>query len=165
MPARLRSALALIAFLAIAFAVAAFGALSTTTAVDGWYADAAKAPWTPPNAVFGPVWAALYTLMSVAAWLIWRRRERAGARPALRWYVAQLVLNAVWTPVFFGLYPLLGTAALWIAFAIIVALDAAVLITILAFRPVSRLAAWLLVPYLLWAAYATTLTAAAAILN
>jgi tryptophan-rich sensory protein len=160
-----RSILALILFLLIAFAVAALGSLTTIQNVDGWYADAGKAPWTPPDAVFGPVWTVLYALMSVAAWLVWREPDSPRRRRALGAYVAQLVLNAVWTPVFFGLYPIAGAAALWVAFAIIVALDVVVLLTMLRFWRVRRLAAVLLIPYWAWVLYATTLNAAAAALN
>jgi benzodiazapine receptor len=162
---RATSALMLLAFLAISFAVAAFGSTTTAGNVDGWYADAEKAPWNPPNWLFGPAWTLLYTLMSVAAWLVWRERHRLPVRRALTLYVGQLVLNALWTPVFFGLYPALGTPALWIALVIILALDVAVLLTMLAFWRVSRGAAWLLVPYWAWVLFATTLNAALAALN
>ncbi|HWM34500.1 MAG TPA: TspO/MBR family protein [Pseudolysinimonas sp.] len=160
-----RSILALVLFLAIAAAVAALGSIATAQNVEGWYAEADKAPWTPPGAVFGPVWTVLYALMSLAAWLIWREPDSAERRRALGLYVAQLVLNALWTPVFFGLYPTIGVAALWAALVIIVALDVLVLLTALRFRPVRRLAAVLLIPYGAWLAYATTLNAAAAVLN
>jgi translocator protein len=162
--ARLRSALVLIAFIAISFTVAAVGSIATSGNVDGWYADADKASWNPPNWVFGPVWTVLYTVMSVAAWLVWRSPRR-GRRPALAMYVAQLALNAVWTPVFFGLYPAVGASALWVALAIILALDVVVLLTMLRFWKVSRVAAWLLVPYWAWLLFATTLNAALAVLN
>jgi translocator protein len=160
--ARARSAGVLVLFLLIAFAVAGLGSAATIANVDGWYSSSPKAFWTPPNAVFGPVWTVLYTLMSVSAWLVWRERRRAPAavRRALAVYVGQLVLNAVWTPLFFGLYPVIGVAALWIALAVIVLLDAAVLAAMLAFWPVRRAAAWLLVPYWAWVLYATTLNAA-----
>jgi benzodiazapine receptor len=159
------SALMLVAFLAISFAVAALGSTATAGNVDGWYADAEKAPWNPPNWLFGPAWTLLYTLMSVAAWLVWRERHRLPVRGALTLYVVQLVLNALWTPVFFGLYPALGTPALWIALGVILALDVAVLLTMLAFWRVSRVASWLLVPYWAWVLFATTLNAALAALN
>jgi len=160
-----RSALVLVLLLAIAFAVAAVGSLVTIPNVDGWYAEAAKAPWTPPDAVFGPVWTVLYALMSIAAWLVWRQPDGGARDRALRVYAVQLALNAIWTPVFFGLYPVVGAAALWIAFAIIVALDAVLLLTILRFWRVRRLAAVLLIPYLAWVLYATTLNLAIAVLN
>lgn len=162
-----RSALALLAFVAISFAVAAFGSIATIQNVDGWYAMADKALWNPPNFVFGPVWTVLYLLMSIAAWLVWRERARdaSGARRALGAYVVQLVLNAIWTPVFFGLYPFMGVAALWIGLVIILAIDVAVLVTMLRFWRVRRLAAVLLIPYWAWVLYATTLNAALAVLN
>jgi len=159
MSQRLKSALVLIALLAISFGVAALGSIATAGNVDGWYASAEKAPWNPPNWLFGPAWTLLYTLMSVAAWLTWRRSG------SLKLYVIQLVLNAIWTPVFFGLYPVIGAPALWIALVIIVALDVAVLLTMLSFWRTSKLAAWLLVPYWAWVLFATTLNAALAILN
>ena len=162
---KIRSALVLVAFLAISFGVAALGTVATIQNVDGWYAEAEKAAWSPPNALFGPVWTLLYTLMSVAAWLVWRQRKRVDVRPALTVYVIQIVLNCLWTPVFFGLYPALGAPALWAALAIIAALDILVLVTMLRFWPVSRAAAWMLVPYWAWVLFATTLNAAVAVLN
>lgn len=159
------SALVLVAFLAINAGVAVLGSTSTIQNVDGWYAEAAKAPWSPPNEVFGPVWTVLYILMAVAAWLVWRERSRRPVRGPLTLYVVQLVLNALWTPVFFGLYPLVGPAALWVAFAIILALDVLVLLTLLRFRTVRPVAGWLLVPYLAWVLFATSLNLAAAVLN
>ena len=162
---KVRSALVLVAFLAISFAVAALGSTATAGNVDSWYADAEKASWNPPNWLFGPAWTLLYTLMSVAAWLVWRQRGRVRVHPALTLYVVQLVLNALWTPVFFGLYPSIGAPALWIALGIIVALDIAVLLTMLSFWRVSKVAAWLLVPYWAWVLFATTLNAALAVLN
>ena len=159
------SALVLIAFLAISFGVAALGGLSTVENVNGWYSGATKAVWTPPNFVFGPVWTVLYSLMSVSAWLVWRKRERSAVRPALTFLVVQLVLNALWTPIFFGLYPAVGVAALWIALVIIGALDTMVLLTMLRFWPVRPLAAVLLIPYWVWVLYATTLNVAIAVEN
>ncbi|HEY4152608.1 MAG TPA: TspO/MBR family protein [Pseudolysinimonas sp.] len=160
-----RSALALIAFLAISSGVAALGTFSTIENVNGWYAHAAKAFWTPPNFVFGPVWSVLYVLMSVAAWLVWRERRHSDVRPALMAYAVQLVLNALWTPVFFGLYPTAGGPALWIGLVIIVAIDVMVLVTMLRFWKVLRLAALLLIPYWAWVLYATTLNVYIAIKN
>jgi tryptophan-rich sensory protein len=164
-PSIRRQVLALVLFLAISFAVAALGTVATIQNVDGWYADAEKAFWTPPNVVFGPVWTVLYTLMSVAAWLVWREPASPARRRALATYIAQLVLNAIWTPVFFSLYPVIGAPALWAALVIILALDVAVLITMLRFWPVRKAAAVLLIPYGAWVLYATTLNAALAVMN
>jgi benzodiazapine receptor len=167
-PSALRSAVALVAFLVIAFAVAALGSIPTATEVEsGWYAEAEKVAWTPPGAVFGPAWTVLYILMSIAAWLVWREHPRRPdeARRALTLYIIQLVLNAFWTPVFFGLFPTLGVTALWIAAVIILVLDVVVLLTALAFWRVHRVAAVLLIPYWAWLLYATTLNIGDAILN
>ncbi|HSO17757.1 MAG TPA: TspO/MBR family protein [Arthrobacter sp.] len=156
--------LGLLVFLAASALVAGLGGLATATNVNGWYATADKAPWSPPNWVFGPVWTLLYTAMAVAAWLVWRRRGEE-TRRALTAYAVQLVLNLLWTPVFFGLYPVLGTPALWIAFGIIVALAVAVAVTILYFGPISRTAGLLLLPYLAWVVFASSLNLWAALNN
>jgi tryptophan-rich sensory protein len=157
-------AAALAAFLAASFLVAGLGGFSTVTNVDGWYSTADKAPWSPPNWIFGPVWTVLYTAMAVAAWLVWRKRAPK-TRPALAVYAVQLGLNLAWTPVFFGLYPVLGTAALWLALGIILALIAAVTLTVLYFGPISRTAGLLLLPYIAWLVFASTLNWWAAVHN
>jgi tryptophan-rich sensory protein len=140
-------------FVLIAVAVAAFGALVSVDGVDGWYRTEPHVTWTPPNWAFGAVWSVLYLLIAVSGWLLWLRH----ARSPLVLYVVQLAVNAIWTPVFFGAYPLIGDAALWIGVAIIVLLDLLVVATIATARPVSRWAALLLVPYLAWILYASTL--------
>ena len=156
------STLVLLGFVLLAVGIGAAGAFATNSAITGWYAEAEKPIWTPPDIVFGPVWTALYLLMAVAAWLVWRRRHEVDVRPALAAYFAQLLLNAAWTPVFFGLYPTMGVAALWLALVIIVTLFLGVVFTILRFWPINRLAAVLLMPYLVWIVYASSLNAAIA---
>ena len=162
---KLKQALVLVAFLVIAYAVAALGSIATITQVDGWYAEAEKVSWSPPNVIFGPVWTVLYALMSVAAWLVWREKERTDVRSPLTLYVIQLVLNAIWTPIFFGLYPFVGVAALWVGVVVIVAIDVAVLLTMLAFWRVRKVAAVLLIPYWAWVLFATTLNVGIAVLQ
>ncbi|MCU1547897.1 MAG: tryptophan-rich sensory protein [Arthrobacter sp.] len=154
----------LLVFLSASVLVAALGSLVTLNNVTGWYAGADKAPWTPPNWLFGPVWTVLYLTMAVAAWLVWRRREER-SRAALTAYGVQLALNLLWTPVFFGLYPAMGTPALWLAFAIIVALAVAVTATVLLFGPISRAAGLLMLPYLSWVVFASSLNLWAALKN
>lgn len=154
-----RQWLVLAGLLAASFVVAFVGGLASTSGVDGWYAAADKPPWTPPNWLFGPVWTVLYTAMAVAAWLVWRRWGWQGARGALLLYALQLTLNAIWTPLFFG------AEQLWLGLAVIVALDAVVALTVVAFFRRHRLAGALLLPYLVWALYATTLNAGVAYLN
>jgi tryptophan-rich sensory protein len=155
---------ALLGFLAASALVAWLGSQATISNVTGWYATADKAPWSPPNWVFGPVWTALYTAMAVAAWLVWRSRS-PDRRAALTAYVVQLALNLAWTPVFFGLYPAWGSAALWLALGIIVALALAVAVTVLLFGPIRRAAGLLMLPYLSWVVFASSLNFWAAFNN
>ena len=154
-----RQVLVLAGLLAASFVVAFVGGLASTTGVDGWYSAADKPPWTPPNWLFGPVWTVLYTAMAVAAWLVWRRWGWHGARAALILYGAQLALNAIWTPLFFG------AEQLWLGLAVITALDVVLAATVVAFFRKSKPAGWLLVPYLAWCLYATSLNAGVAALN
>ncbi|MBT2596011.1 TspO/MBR family protein [Arthrobacter sp. ISL-72] len=156
--------LGLAVFLGASALVAWLGAQATLNNVEGWYATADKAPWSPPNWVFGPVWTLLYTAMAVAAWLVWRSgAERF--KPALIAYEIQLMLNLSWTPVFFGLYPVMGTAALWLGLVIFIALTVAVAVTVLYFGPISRTAGLLLLPYISWLVFAASLNWWAALHN
>ena len=117
-----------------------------------WYAGLVKPAWNPPGWLFGPVWTALYTMMAIAAWLVWRRGGWEWQRGPLLLFLFQLLLNALWMPIFFGLHrPGLG-------FAEIVLLWFAIAGTIALFRRVNSATTWLLVPYLLWVSYATALT-------
>lgn len=120
---------------------------------SAWYASLDKAPWNPPSWVFSPVWTALYAAMGVSAWLVWREGGWHRRGGALFLFMAQLVLNLAWSPIFFdaqrpGL-ALIDMAVLWVLLAL----------TIRAFARVRVLAAALLVPYLLWITFAFTLNA------
>lgn len=148
LPGPLRAGLALIGWLALCFAAAAFGGLFRP---GEWYAALQKPSWNPPGWVFGPVWTALYTMMAVAAWLVWKRGGFKAQRVALSLFLLQLLFNALWSPLFFGLH----TPGL--AFADIVLLWLALLATILQFWRVSLLAGSLLVPYLAWVTFASAL--------
>jgi translocator protein len=143
-----KTTLGLIGWLLLCFAAAAGGALFMP---GEWYAALNKPAWNPPDWIFGPVWTALYTMMAVAAWLVWRRGGFAGQGRPLGLFLAQLALNALWTPLFFGL------RQPGVAFAEILLLWVAILATLLAFWPVSRAAAWLLAPYLAWVSFAAVL--------
>lgn len=155
---------ALLGFLALSHAGSFLGSLAITANAHGWYAAANKAPWTPPGWVFGTVWTVLYTAMAVAAWLVWRQRSTR-RRGAMLAYGLQLALNLAWTPTFFGMYPVLGTAALWLAFLIITALGLAVSVTVLRFGPISRTAGVLMLPYLSWIVFSASLNLYAAATN
>jgi benzodiazapine receptor len=116
-----------------------------------WYGTLKKPAWNPPGSIFGPVWSALYTMMAVAAWLVWRQGGWAKQHKPLLIFLAQLALNALWTPLFFGLHQP------GVAFAEIILLWLAIAWTIAAFWPVHRAAAGLLVPYLAWVSFAAAL--------
>lgn len=161
----LKQIIALILFVGIPQVVGFLGSLITQDETDGWYEQADTAPWTPPDEVFGPVWTVLYILMGVAAWLVWRKRHAINATPALALFVGQLVLNSIWSPLFFGGYPIFGTAALWAAMVLIIVLIVAIIATMVKFWPISRVSALLLIPYLAWTMYASTLNAYIALMN
>lgn len=130
------------------------GAVFTVNAIPEWYARLNRPPGVPPNWVFGPVWTLLYTSMGVAFALVWDRGEPGAARKrALIWFAVQMILNILWTPVFFGVHRLFA------ALVVIVLLIGAIAITMRYFAKAFRLAAWLLVPYLMWVSYATYLNA------
>jgi benzodiazapine receptor len=116
-----------------------------------WYASLAKPAWTPPNAVFGPVWTALYVLMGIAAWLVWREVGFSGAATALVLFIVQLGLNALWSYLFFGAHQPM------IALFEIIVLWFVILFTLLAFWKVKPLAGALLLPYLCWVGFASGL--------
>lgn len=146
-----RQALGLLVWVMLCLAAGGLGGLVTTPAIPTWYAQLEKPTWTPPDWLFGPAWTTLYLLMAVAAWLVWRRGGFAAQRRPLTIFLVQLVLNAAWSFLFFGL------RNPGLALAEIVVLWAAIVATLLAFRRVSTVAALLLVPYLLWVTFATAL--------
>jgi tryptophan-rich sensory protein len=144
----MRSGLALVGWLALSFTAAAVGGFFLP---GEWYARLQKPAWNPPNWIFGPVWTALYTMMAVAAWLVWKRGGFAAHLTALSLFLLQLLINALWSPLFFGL----RNPAL--AFVDIVLLWLALLATVVAFCKIRPLAGGLLVPYLTWVTFASAL--------
>jgi tryptophan-rich sensory protein len=143
-----KTILGLFGWVLLCFAAAACGALFMP---GEWYAALNKPAWNPPSWIFGPVWTALYAMMALAAWLVWQRGGFAAQRRPLGLFLAQLALNALWTPLFFGL------RQPGVAFAETLLLWLAILATLLAFRPVSRTAVWLIAPYLAWVSFAAVL--------
>lgn len=147
----MRNVVAFLFFLAAAYAPALVGA----EFVPGqWYASLAKPEWNPPDWVFAPVWTVLYLLIGISGWLVWRAVGFAAAKAAMAVYFAQLALNGLWSWLFFGLQlPA-------VAFAEILLLWFIILATALLFRPFSRTAALLLLPYLAWVGFAAVLNGA-----
>jgi translocator protein len=150
-----RGPLALLGFVAAVAVVAAVGGLAAANSREV-YAGLAQPPWAPPSWLFGPVWTVLYLLIAVSGWLC---RRAGGTRREFAWYALGLLLNAAWTPLFFGL------GAYTPALVEIVVLDAVIVGTILTFRRRSTTAAALQLPYLAWALFATALNAAIVVLN
>ncbi|MDX2205865.1 MAG: TspO/MBR family protein [Hyphomicrobiaceae bacterium] len=156
----MRSLLRLVACLALCYAIAAVGGYITVQNIPTWYAGLSKPAWTPPNSLFPIVWNILYGMIALSLWLLWDRVAPGPQRThALRLFGLQLVLNFIWTPVFFGAH------WLWTAAAIIVALVLVLALTIRAAWGLDRRAALLLLPYLAWVSYATTLNVGVAALN
>jgi benzodiazapine receptor len=148
---------ALALFVGLALGVGLFAAAFSPAAASAaaqWYAMLIKPPWLPPQNWFAAVWAALYVLMGIAAWLIWRERYHRFRSAAITAYAIQLLLNAAWTPLFFGLKNIgLGLFE-------IVAMWSAVGWTVREFARVKPLAAWTLAPYFLWVTFATAMNLA-----
>jgi tryptophan-rich sensory protein len=138
----------LVFWTALCFSAALSG---TAFPVDAWYAELQRPSIAPPNWIFGPVWTVLYLMMAVASWLIWRRDGFYKERVPLILFVCQLILNAAWSWLFFGLH------RMDLAFLEIIALFVTIAITASAFFRRNRLAGTLLIPYLLWVGFATLL--------
>lgn len=142
----------LIVSLALPLAIGAIGSLFTASSIPTWYANLSKPTFAPPNWVFAPVWTTLFILMGIACFLIWKKGTAvSGVKTSLGIYSFQLLLNLLWSVIFFYL-----RAPGW-AFLEIMILWTAILLTVGRFHKISRLAAWLLVPYLLWVSFASYL--------
>ena len=136
------------------------GSLFTTPAIPSWYAGLVKPSFNPPNWIFAPAWILLYTLMGIAAFLIWNRRNgKKKIKTALVLFSVQLVLNSLWSIIFFGLhlpqYAFLEILVLWFF----------ILLTLLSFYKISKPAGLLLLPYILWVSFAAILNLSIMILN
>ena len=160
---RTPSGLILAGILVVCYSIGSAAAYFTASEIPTWYAGLAKPAFNPPNWVFAPVWTALYGLMALAAWLVWRTpRFGPGALPrrkGLILFAIQLTLNALWPPVFFHLHQI-GAAL-----AVILLLWIAILLTILSFWKIERYAAALMIAYLVWVTFATALNYAILRLN
>lgn len=150
MPNRKLGALAL--FIVVSFVAAGLGSAATTSAITTWYPTIAKPSWNPPNGVFAPVWTTLFLLMSIAAWRAWRAAATpADATKTLALYGAQLVLNVLWSVLFFTLHrPGLALIEILLFLALLVTLQ-------VRFARTDRLAAILWSPYVAWVGFATFL--------
>jgi len=156
----LKNILKLIVAIGVSELAGIIGSIFTAPAIQGWYAGIVKPAINPPSWLFGPVWTILFALMGVAAFLIWRKGlERRDVKIALGIFLGQLILNTLWSVIFFG-FESPGGALLEIVF-----LWLAILATIIAFARISKLAAWLLAPYILWVSFALYLNYTIWVLN
>ncbi|OOG70490.1 TspO/MBR family protein [Algoriphagus sp. A40] len=150
--------LKLIVSLALPQVAGGLGAFFTITAIQSWYSTLNKPSWNPPNWLFGPTWTLLYILMGIACYLIWKS-DYPQKKALLKLYFIQLILNALWSPAFFGMqspiFGLLVIGPLWVA----------IVFCIIQFKKFSPLASGLMVPYLLWVTFATALNTAILVLN
>ena len=140
--------LLLVAFIAVCEIAGIIGGIFTVRAIPTWYVHLKKPSFNPPNWIFGPVWTILYALQGIAAYLVF---QQTGSGHAFWLFVVQLVLSAIWTPLFFGV------KRIGAAFAEIIVLLASIIVTIIVFFEVNVTAAWLMTPYVLWVAFAAIL--------
>ncbi len=156
----MKKVLGILAFVLICELAGIIGSVFTTPSIPGWYAALAKPPFNPPNWVFAPVWTTLYALMGISAYLVYEKgSRRKEVRKALAIFGGQLLLNMLWSIVFFGAHMILGAAV------IIVFLWGMIVASIWLFFRISKPAAYLLAPYLLWVSFATVLNISLYVLN
>jgi tryptophan-rich sensory protein len=141
----------LLGLVAICFAVAAAGGAITSTSVGDWYQTLKKPSWTPADWLFGPVWSALYFLMALSAWVVWRRGGWRASQVSLGLFGLQLMLNVAWSAIFFGM------RSPGFAFGEILILLLAIAATAVSFWGRSTTAALLFTPYLAWTTFAALL--------
>lgn len=149
-PSKLKQTIGLCACMLLVYTTAALGAIASASAGE-FYQELIRPTWAPPGWLFGPVWSFLYTLIGIATWLVWRQANFAAALSTHLLNIAQLAANGLWSWLFFTW----NEGAL--AFAEIIILWILIVATIRAFYKISRCAAILLVPYLLWVSFATAL--------
>lgn len=157
---RLNNFLKLLTAIGISELAGIVGLVFTVSAIPNWYAGLVKPSLNPPAWIFGPVWTVLYALMGIAAYLVWKNGwQRKDVRTALGVFGAQLLLNAIWSIIFFGFkgpgWALVDIVLLWLA----------IIWTISIFYKISRPAAYLLLPYLFWVSFASYLNYAIWVLN
>lgn len=135
------------------------GSFFTISSIPAWYATLNKPFFSPPNWVFGPVWTILYILMGISLYLVISKKEKVKSKKGINMFLIQLVLNVLWSVIFFGMknpaLALVDILALWVA----------IILTIKSFSEINKLAGKLLIPYLLWVSFASILNLAIVLLN
>lgn len=156
----MKSVLKLLSAVICCEAIGFIGTLFTLSAIPTWYVYLQKPFFSPPNWIFAPAWTVLYLLMGIAVFLIWQKGlKKKKVKKTIAIFLVQLLLNFLWTPLFFGLHsPIFGLID-------IILLLLSIIMTIRAFYPVSKNAAYLLIPYLVWVSFATLLNLSIVLLN
>ena len=149
----------LIVCVAVSFAAGGLGSIATVANIPTWYAGLDKPPLLPPNEVFGPVWSVLYLMIGIALFLVWISQAKQPKKRAYAAFFSQLILNTLWSFVFFGLH------LPWLGVVVIVALIGTITWTMYEFKKLSQPAMWLFAPYLAWVLFATYLTVGVAVVN
>ena len=146
-------------FVLLCLAVSALGGLATSSSVGTWYQTLAKPSFNPPDWVFAPVWTTLYIFMAISGWRVWRTPNSQLRTHALRVFYVQLVLNLLWSFLFFGMQEI------GLALVEIIALLGAIVVTTVLFWRIDRPAGMLFLPYSMWVAFASLLNSALWVLN
>ncbi len=154
-----KNILKLILFIGVCLGAGIVGSFFTISAIPNWYTTLHKPFFSPPSWIFGPVWTVLYVLMGVALYLALSGKGKGEREKAIRIFAIQLILNAAWSIIFFGM----RNPAL--ALEEIIALWIAIILTIKAFLKINKLAGKLLVPYLVWVSFAAILNLFIVLLN
>jgi translocator protein len=156
----MRNSLKFVVSILVCLLAGGLGTIFTISSIPTWYTHLNKPFFSPPNFIFAPVWTTLYILMGISLFLIWNRgTKNKKIRSAINLFIIQLVLNAIWTPIFFGAHATL------LAFVVIVAMWIYILKTILSFAKINKLASYLLYPYLAWVSFASILNFSVWVLN
>lgn len=150
----------LIVSLLICLVAGFIGSFFTTPAIGSWYVTLVKPEFNPPNWIFAPVWTTLFILMGIALYLVWQAGlKKSNIKMAFRFFIVHLGFNTLWSILFFGLkssfWALVDIALLWLMIVFLV----------YCFYRIHKLAAWLLIPYLLWVSFATILNYSIWLLN
>lgn len=135
------------------------GSIFTIASITSWYATLIKPPFNPPNWIFGPVWTILYLFMGISLYLVWLSKKSAAKKEALQIFFAQLILNSLWSIIFFGMHYLVG------GLIIIIGMWILIYLTIKKFAKFNKTASYLLYPYLAWVSFAAILNLAIVFLN
>jgi len=147
--------------MSLVFSISAglIGSIYTFPSVTNWYPTLLKPSWTPPSFLFGPVWTILYILIGISLYLVWKKAPSVKVSRVLWVFYLQLLLNALWSFIFFGAH------LLWLAYFEILLLWTIIIINIFMAYRINKTAGWLLFPYFLWVSFASVLNFATASLN